>query len=152
MTVEADKQNSYSITLSPHRHECKRLFQHWQEIAVKHGLPDTLQQDLKLVIEEAFINIASHAYTHDADAEQAETEQQNTARLDINIAPGRVSLTFVDQGRAFDPLLHDADMDSNDHSGGGMGIHIIQSLTDSQEYQRNGEYNVFTVSKSYTSS
>ena len=32
---------------------------------------------------------------------------------------------------------------------GGMGIVLVKSLTDEQNYRRDGDHNVFTVTKNY---
>ena len=105
-------------------------------------IPDEIYNDLRLVLEEAFVNIASYAYT-EKDNQPVTIELSNTQN--------EISITFTDTGIAFNPLTDPAECkDTDDHCEGGMGIHIIKSLTDHQEYNRVGQSNVFTVTKHYT--
>lgn len=104
-------------------------------------IPEETYNDLRLAIEETFVNIASYAYA----------EEDQVVTIELSNSTDEISITFIDTGVAFDPLTdpsgcHPAD----DHCEGGMGIHIITSLTDHQEYNRVGQSNVFTVTKHYT--
>lgn len=105
-------------------------------------IPDETHDDLRLVIEEIFVNIASYAF-------QKEVTQSIT--VELNNSAEAVNITFIDTGIAFNPLTDTTDYSAtDDHCEGGMGIHIIKSLTDKQEYNRVGQSNVFSVTKHYT--
>jgi anti-sigma regulatory factor (Ser/Thr protein kinase) len=105
-------------------------------------IPDEIFNDLRLAIEETFINIASYAYD--------EQDSQNIS-IELNNADQEVSVTFTDTGIAFNPLTDASECSAgDDHCEGGMGIHLIKSLTDRQEYDRIGQSNVFTITKHYT--
>ncbi len=104
-------------------------------------IPEETYNDLRLAIEETFVNIASYAY---AEEDQAVT-------IELSNSADEISITFIDTGVAFTPLPAPAECPpADDHCEGGMGIHIITSLTDHQEYNRVGQSNVFTVTKHYT--
>lgn len=98
--------------------------------------------DLRLVLEETFVNIASYAFSDN---------QPHTVTIAFNHTADAVSLTFSDAGYAFNPITDcNKNIKNENLCEGGMGIHIIMSLTDSQEYNRIGQRNVFTVTKHYT--
>ena len=105
-------------------------------------LSDEIYNDLRLVIEEVFVNIANYAYT----------EQNNqTITIELSNTSDDIIITFTDTGIAFNPLTVPIECEGTyDHCEGGMGIQIITSLTDHQEYDRVGQSNVFTVTKHYT--
>ena len=62
-----------------------------------------------------------------------------------------MELAVSDEGRPFNPLAEGAraplgeGIDSADV--GGLGVHLIAQLTDSQVYERQGERNVLRVTK-----
>ena len=131
-SIKLQNKKEDSIKLADFLHSCARTYK----------IPDSAFNDLRLVLEEVFVNIASYAYDND---------DIQIITVDLNDIDDGVSITFTDTGIAFDPLSYTYDdIESADHSEGGMGIHIIRSLTDQQQYHRDGQSNVFTVTKHYT--
>ena len=107
---------------------------------------DELQNELRLVVEETFVNIASYAFP-DRGTHSISIELQSHS----SEAGNEISVTFTDSGITFNPLTDcNVDLDTDDHCEGGMGIHLIKSLTDRQQYDRIEQRNVFTVTKHYT--
>ncbi len=105
-------------------------------------ISDDISSELRLVIEETFINIASYAY---------KSNKPEPVTIEFCHTHRNISITFTDNGFAFNPLTDAKTCEKNDdHCEGGMGIRLIISLTDEQEYQRVGQSNVFTVTKHYT--
>ncbi len=135
-------QNTRSITLRNELADSSKLVDFLSDYVKTYKIPDDTYNDLRLVLEETFINIASYAFDkHDGQ----------TITIDLNNTAGKIQITFTDAGIAFNPLNHAADnIETDDHCEGGMGIHIIRSLTDHQQYDRVGQSNVFTVTKHYT--
>jgi len=134
--------NVQSITLQNKISDSSKLFDFLTQYARTFKIPDETYNDLRLVLEETFVNIASYAYEKD-DTQTISVELKSTA--------DEISITFTDTGIAFNPLTKSTScMETNDHCEGGMGIHIIKSLSDHQEYNRAGQSNVFTVTKHYT--
>ena len=140
--MDRQMQSTQSIKLQNKKEDSIKLADFLHSYAMAKKMPDSAYNDLRLVLEEVFVNIASYAY--DRDDIQMIT-------VDLNDIDYGVSITFTDTGVAFDPLSYTCDdIESADHSEGGMGIHIIRSLTDQQQYHRDGQSNVFTVTKHYT--
>ena len=133
--------NRQAISLQNNISETGKLADFLTEYARTFEMSDEIYNDLRLVLEEAFVNIASYAYE---DEQQSITVEFESTSTEINI-------TFTDSGIAFNPLTDAVECsDTDDHCEGGMGIHIIKSLTDSQRYNRVEQSNVFTVTKHYT--
>ena len=108
----------------------------------EENIPDTLLDDLHLATEETFINIVNYAYPPD---------ETHKIIIEIWHSENSIDISFIDAGRAFNPLVDcTSDIETDDLSKGGMGIHLIKSLTDNQQYNRIDERNVFTVTKHYT--
>ena len=105
-------------------------------------IPDETHNDLRLATEEIFINIVSYAHTNG---------ELQPVTIEFNHTNKNISITFTDTGIEFNPLTDPRKYnDTEDHCEGGMGICLITSLTDLQEYNRVGQSNVFTVTKHYT--
>ena len=135
--------NRQSISLLNETSDSIRLADFLTEFVKKMNISGETYNDLRLVVEEAFVNIASYAYSE---------KNEQPVIIELSSTSSEISITFTDTGIAFDPLTDPAECkDTVDHCEGGMGIHIITSLTDHQEYNRVGQSNVFTVTKHYTS-
>ena len=105
------------------------------------NISDESYNDLRLIVEETFINITSYACMDD----------EQSIKIEIDSTPTEINVTFTDSGVAFNPLTDAKECKETDgHCDGGMGIHIIRSLSDCLEYNRINHHNVFTITKHYT--
>ncbi len=130
-----------SIALKHKAADCRKLHDFLSKNIQAKNMSTETRHDLRLVIEEIFSNIVNHADI---------TSQDNEITVELNHSIRSISITFTDTGKAFNPLCdHENCMHENDHSEGGMGVHLIKSLTDHQEYKRIKQQNVFTVTKHY---
>ena len=120
--------------------ECSRLYDFLADSLGHLLLTKEFKHDLKLVSEELLANIINHGY--DDDTEQF-------IDIELSVENDCVRLTFIDSGKAFNPLESKQPALLNDLSEGGMGILLVKSLTDEQHYQRDNGHNVFTVTKNY---
>jgi len=104
--------------------------------------PKKTQMQLRLAIEEIFVNISSYAY--DPSVGPAEI------RSEILEDPLRVVIQFLDGGRPFDPLAkEDADTsaDALFSREGGLGILLVKETMDSVSYTYENGRNILTVRK-----
>jgi len=135
-------KNRQSITLQNRTKDCEKLFEFLTAYVKSNNISADIYEDLRLIVEETFVNIAHYAY--EKNGEQPVTVELST---DENM----VSITFTDTGIAFNPIIDcNKDVEKDDHCEGGMGIHIIKSLSDHLQYNRTGNRNVFTITKHYT--
>jgi serine/threonine-protein kinase RsbW len=92
--------------------------------------------DLRLVIEEACVNVMRHAWKGFEVPGELSLEIQST-RLGSDPA---LKIEVSDHGVAFNPLAAETPdllMPAQERPIGGLGIHLIRSLTDEQHYSRD---------------
>lgn len=134
--------NKQIITVQNRVSDYSQLSDFLNEYLSSNSIAGEIIEDLRLVLEETFANIASYAFSDN---------KPHTVTVEFNHTADAVSLTFIDTGMAFNPITGcNKNIESENLCEGGMGIHIIMSLTDSQEYHRIEKRNVFTVTKHYT--
>lgn len=138
--------SSKTICLSNKLSDSNKVAAFLAEYVTANNISEEAHKDLRLAVEETFVNIVSYAFV--------ETELKtgtHTIDIEISTSDNKVSITFTDAGIAFNPLTdYKADLDNDDHCQGGMGISLIKSLTDHQQYARIEQRNVFTLTKHYT--
>ncbi|TFY96456.1 ATP-binding protein [Ramlibacter rhizophilus] len=98
--------------------------------------PASVRHDMRLVAEEACANVIRHAYS------QAPRPGDLSVALHRDMLEGVPALRLVvcDHGRPFDPLGACApalDLPAEERPIGGLGIHLIRSLTDRQRHTRD---------------
>ena len=105
------------------------------------ALPDEVLGELSLVVEEIVSNVDKYAGLH-KDASIALSAQANKREVEIEIR---------DAGLAFNPLeeAQRANLGAPIENAeiGGMGVHLITTLTDRQSYRREGGYNILKITK-----
>ncbi len=97
---------------------------------------------LRLAIEEIFINIASYAY--------APKEGEAEVRCTVLENPLRVELQFLDGGTPFDHLAReeaDTSPEGLMNREGGLGILLVKKTMDEVEYAYEDGRNVLTIRK-----
>ncbi len=97
---------------------------------------------LRLAIEEIFVNIASYAY--------APAEGEAEVRCEVLEEPLRVVIQFLDGGQPFDPLARE-DADTSEEAlmsrEGGLGILLVKNTMDDVRYSYEDGKNILTVMK-----
>jgi anti-sigma regulatory factor (Ser/Thr protein kinase) len=95
------------------------------------GLSSSQINELDLVLEELFMNVARHAYAPGQGDVEIGYEAQG---------PGRLLVEISDAGRAFNPLASDPpdfSLSLADRPLGGMGVFLIREMTSSLRYERD---------------
>lgn len=103
----------------------------------RHGVCADARHDLKLMAEEACVNVMRHAYPPG-------TPGPLSLAVRHEHAPGlpRMVLTVEDQGRPFDPAARpapDVTAPAETREIGGMGLHLMRQLCDELRYERHPE-------------
>ena len=97
---------------------------------------------LRLAIEEIFVNIASYAY------DQGEGEAE--VCCEVLEDPERVMIRFLDSGTPFDPLARE-DADTSEEAlmsrEGGLGILLVKNTMDDVQYAYENGKNILTILK-----
>lgn len=98
--------------------------------------PNDLAFKLHLIIEELVLNAMTHGGA-------------KSVQITITTEAETVTVEISDNGAAFDPLDNVPQPDVNATLGdrviGGLGIHLVRTLTDDLSYRWDGERNHLTL-------
>ena len=107
--------------------------------------PDVIME-MVLVQEELVTNVAKYSGLG----------EQGEVTVTISISADELRLEIRDRGEPFDPLTEGqrAELGADiDHARvGGLGVHLVTQLTDTQLYRREDNENVLTVTRSTATS
>jgi serine/threonine-protein kinase RsbW len=95
-----------------------------------------------ILLEELLTNLMKYGYPDRAEPGQAE--------IVLELKGSRLEIEFIDDGCAFDPFAvapPDLDEPLEARPVGGLGLHILRSLTDEARYERRNETNVIRLSR-----
>jgi len=118
--------------------------------AQKANLPAARVMNIQLAVEEAVANICHHAYAEESAVNMVSYPYRATGDFELRIRhEGRsIEIDLIDQGPAFNPLSA-APMDTQsiwmDPKLKGIGIHLMQRMTDDLRYRRVDDKNVLTL-------
>ena len=99
-----------------------------------------------ILLEELLTNLAKYGYPDRAEPGQAE--------IVLALNGGRLEIEFIDDGCAFDPSagpLPNLDEPLEERPIGGLGLHLLRSLSDVVRYERRNNKNVIRLSRSIAS-
>ena len=100
------------------------------------------QMQLNVAVEELFVNIANYAY--------APRNGKASVRLESEMSPKSVTISFIDGGKPFDPTAKpdpDVTLSAEEREIGGLGIFLVQEYADSLSYQYADGENRLTIRK-----
>lgn len=100
---------------------------------------------IDLAVEEIFVNISHYAYSPDKGTVQIDCSVEKTAD-----APAKVTVSFTDSGKAFNPLEKpdpDITLSVEEREIGGLGIFLTKKYMDSVLYERKDNQNILTFTK-----
>jgi len=94
-----------------------------------------------LTIEELVTNCIKYGY---------DDSMEHTIDIELCVVNHMLTITVIDDGRAFDPFVAlppDMSRAIEDRSVGGLGIHMLRELADNMSYERRGNTNRVTLTK-----
>ena len=106
--------------------------------ATRAGLAAPRIQRLQVAVEEAVVNVSTHAYDGRTGDIRVRICQEDRCFL----------VEIEDGGPAFDPLLAlppDTSLGLEDRRVGGLGILLIRRFTDDLRYRRERDRNILTL-------
>ena len=112
------------------------------EMLQEYGCGMKEQMALDVAVDELFSNIAHYAYNPDVG--------YATVRVDVLQDPLSVEVTFIDNGKQYDPLAKadpDTTLSVEDRPIGGMGILIVKKSMDAVNYEYKDGKNILTIKK-----
>lgn len=119
--------------------QLEALMQQVDAAGRRAGAEGDCLHDLRLVVEEACVNVMRHAYAGQAQPGELSLSM-HADRLDGRPA---VRVELCDRGRAFNPLEAaepGLDTPAEERPIGGLGIHLIRNLTERQHYTRDDRH------------
>ena len=127
LKIEATPQNLDSV------------IQFVDEQLEEYGCGMKQQMAIDLAVEELFVNIAHYADTGYA-----------SVLVDVIKDPLSVEITFIDNGKPYDPLAKsdpDTSLSVEDRPIGGMGIFLVKKSMDLVNYEYKDGKNILTIKK-----
>ena len=125
-----------------------KVFMFLQESLENCDVPPKVKRQIKLCVEEIYMNITHYAYN----------PQTGPARIGIDVLngdqPARVVISFADEGKPYDPLSRqdpDIEADLDARPIGGLGIYLVKTTMDSVAYEHKNGQNVLTIEKDIAS-
>ena len=109
--------------------------------SIKADLDAKDKNQLLIVAEEVFINIASYAY-----------EGRGYCNVDVDYENDVLTLVFADNGVEFNPLKKEdpnTKQKAEDRQIGGLGIFMVKNLMDKVYYEYKDGKNILTMIKKY---
>jgi anti-sigma regulatory factor (Ser/Thr protein kinase) len=101
-----------------------------EQACLQAGVSPEIAHDLKLALEEIWVNVATHGYAG---------REAGPVRVQVDTDEGSVTVSVTDWGRPFDPTAAPPP-DLNAHWAewpvGGLGVHIVRRLVDDLRYYR----------------
>jgi serine phosphatase RsbU (regulator of sigma subunit)/anti-sigma regulatory factor (Ser/Thr protein kinase) len=131
-----------SLKLRADPSELDRLRDFLQAYCVREMLPDSLLFDLEVILEELVSNVIKYGGVQPGS---------ECCSLQLAREGSLLTIRFSDSGIPFNPLARDevdTDKPIEEREIGGLGVHFIKKLTDSQNYERREGRNNLTLMKS----
>lgn len=104
--------------------------------------PLKAQMQIDIAIDELFGNIAHYAYSPKTGSA--------TVHIDVLEDPLSVVVTFIDNGKAYDPLARkdpDVGLTAEEREIGGLGIYMVKKSMDEISYEYKDGQNILRIKK-----
>ncbi len=104
--------------------------------------PPKAKAEIDIAIDELFSNIANYAYNPEIG--------KATVKFEVQDNPQAVIITFMDNGKPFDPLLKadpNIKLAVEERDIGGLGIFMVKKSMDSVEYEYKDNHNILKIKK-----
>lgn len=106
------------------------------------GCPMKTEAQIDIAIDELYSNIANYGCD--------ENSGEVTVLLETETNSRTVTITFVDNGRPFDPLSRpdpDVTLKARERKIGGLGIYMVKKSMDDVRYAYRDGKNILTIRK-----
>ena len=101
-----------------------------------------IQTTIEIAVEELFVNIANYAYSPEIGTA--------VVQVSVNKEPLSVEITFIDNGKPYDPLAKpdpDVTLSAEERQIGGLGIFMVKKSMDDIQYEYKDGRNILTIKK-----
>jgi anti-sigma regulatory factor (Ser/Thr protein kinase) len=108
----------------------------------EHGIAADEASRILILLEELLTNLMKYGYPDRPECGRAE--------IVLALNGSRLEIEFIDDGCAFDPFAAsppNLEVPLETRTPGGLGLHILRSLTDEAHYERRNGNNVIHLSR-----
>jgi anti-sigma regulatory factor (Ser/Thr protein kinase) len=108
----------------------------------ENGIAPDEASRILILLEELLTNLMKYGYPDRPEGGRAE--------IGLALNDGRLEIEFIDDGCAFDPFAAPSpnlEAPLETRAPGGLGLHILRSLTDEARYERRNGSNVIRLSR-----
>ena len=108
----------------------------------KIDCPMKAQMQIDVAIDELFGNIAQYAYNPETGPA--------TVRVEVDEATPAVVITFIDNGKPYDPLAADdpdTTLSAEERQIGGLGVFLVKKTMDDVSYEYSEGKNILKIKK-----
>lgn len=104
----------------------------------KQKINQSIKMKLYLAAEEIFVNICNYAF---------DKNEKGNVQFEISTSLNSTVMRFIDNGRQFNPLKIDKDINKYniDSEIGGLGIFITKKISDELSYEYSNNNNILTI-------
>ena len=98
---------------------------------------------IDVALDEILANVAHYAYPEGTVGK---------VQVSLSVEPNRITLTFVDEGKPYDPTQKsdpDTTLSADEREIGGLGIFLVKKTMDSIDYEYADGKNVLRITKSF---
>ena len=130
LTIDATVENIEKVTMFV------------DEQLAQMNCPLKAQMQIDIAIDELFGNIAHYAYNPETGPA--------TVRIDVLQDPLSVVVTFIDNGKAYDPLARedpDVALTAQEREIGGLGVYMVKKCMDEISYEYKDGRNILRIKK-----
>ncbi|MBQ3105696.1 MAG: ATP-binding protein [Lachnospiraceae bacterium] len=131
-----------SLTLPAVIENLDRVLSFAEDYLIRAGCPAKKLMQFQIAVEEVYVNIAHYAYE--------EAGGTATVELDTAREPARVSITFIDSGKPYNPLEKedpDITLPVQERQIGGLGVYMVKKLMDEVTYEYRDGRNILVITK-----
>jgi anti-sigma regulatory factor (Ser/Thr protein kinase) len=137
-------ENTISLKILNKKEDLGNLLTQFDTFLRTNCRNPALVNKLTMCIDELVTNIISYGYPD---------KTEHNIEVSANIENNKVMITLKDDGIPFDPTHKTKPNPMARHpiekvNVGGLGIHIVTSIMDAMEYQREEPYNILKLTKS----
>lgn len=132
LTVEATPENIQVITAFV------------DEQLEQYDCPMKAQAQIDIAIDELFGNIVRYAYHPEIGSA--------TVQVEVVEKPLAVVITFIDQGKPYDPLAKEdpnVTLSAEEREVGGLGIYIVKKSMNAITYEYKDGRNILKIRKDF---
>jgi serine/threonine-protein kinase RsbW len=131
------------LAIRVHEGAMREMDQFVVSFAARHGLAADDTDRILILLEELFTNLWRYGYPHKDD-------RGGSAEIALELSGEWLTIEFVDDGQAFDPLevaLADPEQSIKDKRVGGLGLHLVRKLAEEASYTRRDGRNFLRLSR-----